>query len=198
MPKRHTVSQARPQGISHRSQLPSGGCWGSIPLPEAPDSMTCPHVPTVRGLLEAGCEDILSSASSLNVPNCLGQGGDGTGLIVWSAMGQGGLGWGSAVGREHQEHRTWVKSGCRTGPAGFQPETQSRSWWESSKRSPWEGSCSTCKRHTCEKTGTAVGRAQPIWRVSRALKMWTPLDPRHKCTQVQGHPGENWKTAKCL
>ena len=61
------------------------------------------------------------------------------------------------MGREQQEQPTWVKSGCRTVPAGFQPETRSHSWWASSKRSPWVGSCSTCKQDTRESSEPAGG-----------------------------------------
>lgn len=45
-----------------------------------------------------------------------------------------------------QQQRTWARSECRRAPAGSRPETQSHSWWVSSKRSPWVGSCSTCRQ----------------------------------------------------
>ena len=76
---------------------------------------------------------------------------------------RGHRGWGGD-GTEPQERPTWVKSGCRMAPAGFRPETRSHSWWASSRRSPWAGSCSTCKQDTRGSLDpTAGGRqGQPI------------------------------------
>ena len=125
-------------------------------------------------------------------------------MSLWSAVGNRaglgvcrGRGW-EEMGREYQQHHTWVKSGCRTGPAGFRLETQSRSWWASSTHSPWEGSCSTCKRHAREKTGWPGGRwGQPTRRVSRALKMCTHRHRhRHSTLMLRGDTGNAWMPTK--
>ena len=153
--------------------------WRGIPLDGAPDSMTCPQIPTAQGLLDPG--DPWREArggvggGGVDVPSSPGQWDKEHSVWLWATgLGRASTeGQGKETGREHPKHPTWVRSGCRMAPAGCRQETRSHSWWASSRRSPWAESCSTCK-------DTQVGSA--------GLEDIRSLNPGPKCTQVQGHP----------